>query len=892
MHVDTHRHCPSAGRPPPPSCPPQAFNSEDERKYGEMFANNKPGQKKGKGKRRRVDTAASAAAASESSESEIDEEDMVDLSSMLGTRAESPPSRGGPAEEDGDEVDFSFDEESESDAEDRHDNMVNSISALSKASGRRSTRVRKDAVEEAVDEGEFNVRGASSSVGMDALLGSLKNSAAFGGLKQKLSKLDQKGLTLAKPAAAVHVKKATRAVAYEQAKDEVTKWAPLVKARRELEHLSFPINRADSQVTSSSAELTSKFNPSTALEQQVAGMLGTTDAADGRKSGELTASEELELKELSPQERDARVKELRKLRAIESFYASKSKRIKKIKSKKYHRIKNKELKRAADKMAGDLEGLDPEAAQLAVEKAERTRALARASLRHKNTSKWAKHMLGRAHIDDSTRKALGEANAIDQNLRKKITLEDSDGDSAVDSDDDSAGPADVDEALKEVETMRAELIAADETPTGGLYGLKFMQRALARKKAAAQESLDELEADLNGEEPGRRGPAADPGRRTFGATLKKQKSAPAFQAPDDWGDDGEGNDEVSAAAVKPASASAKVTKVSTAVTVKLSNAEAFADVASIEVPAEFEPEAATKPKAKAPAIDPEVERASAENPWLTVGSGDGDAAAAAEDNPWLQTSQSEAGLTPQVAMDKFTRKSQKRESKLQRDRGQASAKRAKGDGSSAGVAVDLVKVDPEAYSAVSSKGKGKGPKGNGGRTGTDGDDSAAFVLNVNDSAEQKALIEQAFAGDNVVEEEFEEEKAALVDSETNKDEDVTLPGWGSWGGAGVSAKPKRKFIKKAAPQAARKDGGLKHVIIADRKDKKLERKKVAVLPFQYGNTHQFERTIRQPIGKEWNTASTTNDLVKPKLTTKAGTMIQPMTLTKSIKARSTMKSKK
>ena len=41
------------------------------------------------------------------------------------------------------------------------------------------------------------------------------------------------------------------------------------KARRELEHLSFPINRTDSQVTSSSAGLTSKFNPSSALEQQV-----------------------------------------------------------------------------------------------------------------------------------------------------------------------------------------------------------------------------------------------------------------------------------------------------------------------------------------------------------------------------------------------------------------------------------------------------------------------------------------------------------------------------------------------------------------------------------------------------------------------------------------------
>ena len=202
----------------------------------------------------------------------------------------------------------------------------------------------------------------------------------------------------------------------------------------------------------------------------------------------------------------------------------------------------------------------------------------------------------------------------------------------------TSGPADVDAALEEVETMRAELSAANEAPQGGLYGLKFMQRALARKKAAAQESLDELEADLNGGEPGRpRGPAADPGRRTFGATLKKQKSAPAFEAPDDWGDDGEGNDEVSAAAkpAKPAGAPSNVTKVATAVTVKLSNAEAFADVAAIEVPAEFvEPEPGTmQSTAKAAAIDPEVERASAENPWLTVGSngngkpGEGDAAA-------------------------------------------------------------------------------------------------------------------------------------------------------------------------------------------------------------------------------------------------------------------------
>ena len=46
----------------------------------------------------------------------------------------------------------------------------------------------------------------------------------------------------------------------------------------------------------------------------------------------------------------------------------------------------------------------------------------------------------------------------------------------------------------------------------------------------------------------------------------------------------------------------------------------------------------------------------------------------------------------------------------------------------------------------------------------------------------------AFAGDNVVEEDFLADKAALVDRETLKDEDITIPGWGSWGGEGTEVR--------------------------------------------------------------------------------------------------------
>ena len=44
---------------------------------------------------------------------------------------------------------------------------------------------------------------------------------------------------------------------------------------------------------------------------------------------------------------------------------------------------------------------------------------------------------------------------------------------------------------------------------------------------------------------------------------------------------------------------------------------------------------------------------------------------------------------------------------------------------------------------------------------------------------------EAFAGDNVIEEEFTQEKTALEEGGKVADKDLTLPGWGVWGGAGI-----------------------------------------------------------------------------------------------------------
>lgn len=54
---------------------------------------------------------------------------------------------------------------------------------------------------------------------------------------------------------------------------------------------------------------------------------------------------------------------------------------------------------------------------------------------------------------------------------------------------------------------------------------------------------------------------------------------------------------------------------------------------------------------------------------------------------------------------------------------------------------------------------------------------------------QKDLIKQAFAGDDVVSE-FENEKKRVIEEEDDKEEDLTLPGWGDW--AEVIQNPRRE----------------------------------------------------------------------------------------------------
>ena len=108
-----------------------------------------------------------------------------------------------------------------------------------------------------------------------------------------------------------------------------------------------------------------------------------------------------------------------------------------------------------------------------------------------------------------------------------------------------------------------------------------------------------------------------------------------------------------------------------------------------------------------------------------------------------------------------------------------------------------------------------------------GRESDLLNFAADDSDAQRMTIQEAFANDDVVEE-FVKEKADASEASKPKDLDMSLPGWGDWGGPGIDeTKRRKKFTIPAKPAPPRKDNKLAHVIINEDRDKKFARNQVS-----------------------------------------------------------------
>ncbi|KAI1487614.1 Utp14 protein-domain-containing protein [Biscogniauxia mediterranea] len=201
------------------------------------------------------------------------------------------------------------------------------------------------------------------------------------------------------------------------------------------------------------------------------------------------------------------------------------------------------------------------------------------------------------------------------------------------------------------------------------------------------------------------------------------------------------------------------------------------------------------------------------------------------------------------------------------------AKKQKGKSGSGAVVLDFgadsVVIAPSAGPVKSSKPSKKPVAPNDDYSSDDDDIHKPIEFH------EQELIERAFGGLDVVGE-FEKEKAAIESEDDEKIVDNTLPGWGSWAGEGISNREKNRhkgrFLTKkdGVKKKDRKDAKLKNVIISEKIVKKNTKFMASQLPHPFDSRATYEQSLRLPMGPEWLTKESFQDVTKPKVLMKQG----------------------
>lgn len=150
-----------------------------------------------------------------------------------------------------------------------------------------------------------------------------------------------------------------------------------------------------------------------------------------------------------------------------------------------------------------------------------------------------------------------------------------------------------------------------------------------------------------------------------------------------------------------------------------------------------------------------------------------------------------------------------------------------------------------------------------------------------DAATQREMVRTAFVSGSQ-KQDFEDEVELDEEEKRRQEEEKMqeLPGWGSWAGEGIAPKKKRKHPPKEDKSVAKKP----HVQVYKGKDSKASKYFVdkPIYPFQ--SAAQYEKTLRTPIGPEWNALPAHLKRVQPKIVMKVGAVVPPLSYVKSLPA--------
>ncbi|KAJ3563283.1 hypothetical protein NP233_g9033 [Leucocoprinus birnbaumii] len=700
---------------------------------------------------------------------------------------------------------------------------------------------------EAGAEDEFRAHASGSKLQLDDLLAPLATqSSNLLSLKKNtkvLSTASTKIKTLSAPLPQRTQERLDREAAYEQTKTEVDKWSGTMKRIREAEHLSFPL-QARSSGRVSNLELAAKFKPSTKLESSIDTLLKSAKMLES----DLTQTEDshlLKTNNLTLEEVAQRRSELRRMRELMFRAEIKAKRINKIKSKTYRKIKRKEKEKLKEKMLEADGESDTEEGRL---KREVERARERATLRHKNTGKWAKQMKNK-YFDDNGGAGGGGREEIEEmlhrgeELRRKIQgvgSDSSENEESSDDDDDDEEDVETEEGILKIKKSAFdELKALDSQSTeiehGGKKGksvfeMKFMKDAMARDQAVTNRLVDDFIKEMGGDDDNAGGSGEDDEQRdqlndldagASGVLANRTGGRLTFRP-------GAQQDMTLRSGPRTMGSLASDTS-----SVTLKSTDFISPPTSPQQPT-FKSSGLSNGTSHKP-LPPSQAQAQAD---------------AEESNPWLTRdtdSTAKASRKKNEVFDKDSQKSEKSKNKLKKmARKRQEEKEKAQEDAIVEISMDqnlTLKAPSQPPTSKESSSKSTPTPTANAKTPTtqadsddDNDSDANSEVDAQEAAilkakpdasskrlkafQQRDLVALAFAGDNV---EFEEAKKREIAADAPKDIDTTIPGWGSWGGQGTKRQPpKPSLIKKIGgiDPKSRADYNKKNIIISEKRDKK------------------------------------------------------------------------
>ncbi|XP_069069010.1 U3 small nucleolar RNA-associated protein 14 homolog A [Pleurodeles waltl] len=715
------------------------------------------------------------------------------------------------------------DDEGGSDDERKHRKLLEAISSLD---GKKRKKMAERS-ESSAQVSEFGVssEGAGEKIHLLELMKPIKPSSSLATVKKQLNKLKTKK-TVELPLSKQETQRIQREVAYEKTSKAVTKWDRVVLQNRKAEQLVFPLNQ-EGPSSKPIEEVLTNWKARTPLEQEIFNILHKnkqplTDPL-------LTPVEEASLKAMSLEEAKLRREELQKARALQSYYESKARRERRIKSKKFHRVLKKGKQKDALKEFEELRKTNPQAALEELQKMDKTRIVERMSLKHQNSGKWAKSKVIMAKYDLEARKAMQEQLEKNKELTKKLEI--------VSESDDEGEPEEdtIPDFVNEVQMTK-------EGPNPWMSGKLSRDGKDSLAEVESQQPPVEMDEGKKSEDEEEKELSEDEMLLQEFENIRRLRKEQEGQYEQPKEEQTGCSKEIASEIVEERAAEYNLLFQRLAEQGQRSQGKRRSKelhTTSLEL-ADNCPNG-RKEQEKVDELPPVgeegpllMERLDRTRTIEEVGNLAGEEWADEELQPGLPAKEEQKSTEKKLTSEE----PQKKNKKL---------------------------IDPSAVLTVNSM-LLRAPV-------------LPTAVEEEDEREedQKMIIQEAFAGDNVIED-FLKEKRNVQNASKPKDIDLTLPGWGEWGGTGLklSKKKRKRFIIKAAPAPPRKDQRLPHVIINEKRDIAVAAHQVNELPFPFNNRQQFEGSIRTPIGTAWNTQRAFQKLTAPRVVTKQGHVIEPI----------------